>query len=225
MSSCCQRPPGASNQRPRATTILCAIGPLLTLIAAAAPAARGGVRIVDQAVDVDMASRTARFDVRFDSPPDLFTLDEFGRVADSFQYEIDSNGPVSRDLPVGSVEAVIRGDEIHVAGTLRVRAAGEGVEPDPDPDAGGWGRRRAELPFDIDGPDLSFEVPLAALGDDDGRFAYRLFTAEFGLTVDQVEAVAGGSEPAPVPLPAALWPALATGAGLAAVALLRRRHS
>jgi len=183
-----------------------------------------GLRIVDQRVDVDPARGLAEFFARFDASPDLFTRDEFGRLADSFQYEIDADGPVAGESPVGSIEAVIRGDEIHVAGALRVRAAGAGVQPDPDPLAGGWGRVRATVPFDLDGPALSFEVPLNALGDTDGHFAYRLFTVEFGMMVDQVEAVAGIPNPTAVPLPPALWPACATAAGLGLVVLLRRRR-
>ena len=182
-----------------------------------------GLRIVDQHVTVDDAAGRAAFAVRFDAAPDLFTRDEFGRLADSFQYEIDADGPVSRDLPVGPVEAVIRGDEISVANALRVRAAGEGVEPDPDPDAGGWGPVRAAVPFQLDGPSLSFDVPLDALGDDDGTFAYRLFTVEFGSTVDQVEGVAGAS--AAVPLPPAAWAASATVGLFGLITFVRRRLS
>jgi hypothetical protein len=199
--------------------VACAAALLLSGLAAAP--ARAGLRILEQSVNVDTGTRRASFAARFDAPPDLFTRDEFGRLADSFQYEIDADGPESLELPVGQVEAVVRGDEIFAANALRVRAAGEGVEPDPDPIAGGWGRVRAEVPFNLDGPNLSFEVPLAALGDTDGVFSYRLFTVEFGLTVDQVEGVAGGT--AALPLPPAAWPALATAAGFAMIAAGRRR--
>ena len=195
------------------------VGAAIVLALAVSPAL-AGLRIVEHGVEVDRSGGTASFSVLFDAAPDLFTRDEFDRPADSFQYEVDADGPVSAEFPVGSIEAVIRGDEIPFADALRVRAAGEDVEPDPDPIAGGWGPVRAEVPFDLDGPRLSFDVPLEALGDDDGRFAYRLFTVEFGTTVDQVEGVAGA--PAnPIPLPPAFWPACLTTALLALVGSVR----
>src|SRR4051812_3286482 len=221
------RPRAASRASARSASsrvpayVACAAALLLAGVAAGP--ARAGLRIVEQSVSVDTGTRRASFAARFDAPPDLFTRDEFGRLADSFQYEIDADGPESLELPVGQVEAVVRGDEIFAANALRVRAAGEGVEPDPDPIAGGWGRVRAEVPFNLDGPRLSFEVPLAALGDPDGVFSYRLFPVEFGLTVDQVEGVAGAA--AALPLPPAAWPALATAAGFAIVAFVRRRFA
>jgi hypothetical protein len=210
-------PAGAARRAP--VFIACAAALLLAGVTGAP--ARGGLRIVEQSVGVDRAAGRAAFVARFDSPPDLFTRDEFGRLADSFQYEIDADGPLSHDAPVGRVEAVVRGDEIYEADALRVRAAGENVEPDPDPIAGGWGRVRAAVPFNLDGPDLSFEIPLEVLGDTDGLFSYRLFTVEFGLTVDQVEGVAGAATP--IPLPPALWTACATAAGAALFARVRRR--
>ena len=207
----------AKSFRPGTGRVACAV---LVLALAATPAL-AGLRIVEHGADIDRAARRASFSVLFDAAPDLFTRDEFDRPADSFQYEIDADGPVSAEFPVGSIEAVIRGDEIPFADALRVRAAGDGVEPDPDPVAGGWGRVRAEVPFDLDGPRLTFDVPLEALGDDDGRFAYRLFTVDFGTTVDQVEGVVGAGAP-PIPLPPAFWPACVTTALLALVGFLRR---
>ena len=208
-------------RRPRRPLVRLGAGALAAaVLLGAAGRARAGLRIVEQSAAVDRDAGRAAFAVRFDSAPDLFTVDEFGRLADSFQYEVDADGPVSAEFPVGDVEAVVRGDEIRLAGALRVRAAGAGVEPDDDPAAGGWGPVRAAVPFNLDGPDLSFEVPLAALGDDDGRFSYRLFTAEFGLTVDQVQGVVGAS--VPIPLPPAAPSAAAACAALALIATLRR---
>ena len=213
-----------SSRRPRPTVrprapFICFASAFM-LLATVRPAA-AGLHIVEQVASVDLDGRSATFHARFDSIPDLFTVDEFGRVADSFQYEIDAQGPESPEFPVGPVDAVVRGDEIHIADALRIRAAGDSVEPDPDEAAGGWGPVRATVPFDLEGPELTFEVPLAALGDDDGQFAYRLFTVEFGSTVDEVTGVVGAATP--LPLPPGLWPALATAAALGAFVLFRRR--
>lgn len=192
------------------------------VLAAAVPSARAGIEIVDQSVRVDLPGGIAAFAARFSEEPDLFTKDEFGRLADSFQYEIDADGPVSGETIVGGLEAVVRGDEIHLANALRVRAAGDDVTPDPDPVAGGWGPVRTEIPFDLDGEDLFFEVSLAALGDDDGQFSYRVFTTEFGLTTSQVEAATGPS--VVIPLPPAAWGALASLCAIAVATTVRRRR-
>ena len=167
-------------------------------------AAVGGIEIVSQSAAVDRDAGVARFSVTFDEAPDFHTSDEFGRLADSFQYEIDGNWRAPIGLPPEGLDRVVRGDEIHVAGRLRIRDASFGVSADPDPDAGGWGAVRAELPFELDGAHLRFDAPLDAIGDEgDGYFAYRLFTTEFGLTTSGVEArlLPPGEEPVPGPVP------------------------
>ena len=164
--------------------------------------------IVGQSAAVDAQRKRASFALHFDKAPDLYTLDSAGRVADSFQYEIDADGPAPGEFPVNDVDAVVRGDEIHAANALRVRG-GFHDAPDPDPLAGGWGPVRTTVPFDLDGRHLTFEVPLEAFGDGamDGIFSYRVFTTDFGLTTSQVEDSVGAIA---VPLPPGAW-----GAGLA----------
>jgi hypothetical protein len=193
-----------------------------------------GVLIVSEGAEVDRAAGVARFRVRFDARPDLWTMDEFGRPKDSFQYEIDDDWNAPAGLPPEGLDSVVRGDEVHVANALRVRDAGFNTTPDPDPAAGGWGGVRDEVPLQWEGNELRFEAPLGALGDDDGYFAYRLFTTEYGLTVSEVESrllppgapgpnPEPGPGPAPVPLPPAAAAAIAATAALGGVAFARRR--
>jgi hypothetical protein len=193
-----------------------------------------GVQILSEGVEVDRAAGVAQFHVRFDARPDLFTMDEFGRLKDSFQYEIDDDWNAPVGLPPEGLDSVIRGDEVHIAHALRVRDARFNTTPDPDPAAGGWGAVRDEVPLQWEGNELRFEAPLGALGDDDGYFAYRLFTTEYGLTVSQVESRLlppgqpgpnpdPGPRPAPVPLPSSAAAAIAATAALGAVAYARRR--
>jgi hypothetical protein len=189
--------------------------------------ARAGIHIVSDDANVDRSAGVARFHVRFDSAPDLWTVDEFGRVADSFQYEIDGNWNAPLGLPPQGLDSVVRGDEIHVADALRIRDARFGITPDPDPDAGGWGAVKATVPFSLKGSELRFEAPLAAIGDDDGYFAYRLFTTEYGLTSSEVERRLlppgePGPQPATIPLPPAIWSA-ASAAGFLLAARVARR--
>lgn len=189
------------------------------LVAVALPGVTSaGVRIVSEGVVVDRAGDSARFWVRLDGPPDFTTTDEFGRRADSFQYELDvdwAGGQAS--FPFEDVDAVVRGDEFDLDGDgmLPIRAARPGVEPDPDPRSGGWGRVLTSVSLNVDGPELWFEAPLSVLGDDDGNFAYRVYTTEFGGTTSVVESRS-------IPLPAAVWPALATAACGAVVLITKR---
>ena len=192
-------------------------------VAMAPAAAEGAVVIASQSAEVDQARNRGSFVLEFNAEPDFYTLDEFGRVKDSFQYEIDGDGPVPGEIPVEDVEAVVRGDEIHATDALRVRAAGPGVEPDPDPLSGGWGPVRTTVPFDLDGTRLTFDVPLDALGDaaTDGVFSYRVFTVEYG-SMNSIEYASVGAAPNPIPLPAGLLTGGATGAGLLVLRALRR---
>jgi hypothetical protein len=182
---------------------------------------RGGVRIVSEGVAVDRTRGSARFRLELDGIPDFRTVDEHGRPADSFQYEVDGDWKGGANFfPFEDLDAVVRGDEIIATGgrTLRIRAAGPDVEPDPDPRAGGWGRIRAAVPLEIDGPELSFEAPLSALGDrdGDGQFAYRVFTLEFGGMISLVESNT-------IPLPPAASAGLLTGAACVIFGAWRRR--
>jgi hypothetical protein len=189
----------------------------LATVAAAAPTVRAGFTIVDQSVNVDAARGRAAFALRFDARPDFRSVDEFDRLANSFQYEIDADATaLPGDLSLRGVDAVVRGDEIRFADALRIRSGIARGEIDPDPAAGAWGPVRATVPFQLEGERLSFEVPLSAIADDDGRFAYRVFSTEFGLTTSEI--TAGANLAAVVPLPAAIW---AGGAMLAALALVR----
>lgn len=165
--------------------------------------AAAGLHIVAQGVEVDHDAGVAQFTVRFDAEPDFWTLDEFGRVADSFQYEIDENWNVPPGLTPEGIDAVVRGDEIRVADALRIRHAGPTTIPDPDPAAGGWGPVRDEVPYWLDGGELRFNARLSSLGDTDGYFAYRLFTTEYGLTIDSLESwvLPPGEEPPPGEVP------------------------
>lgn len=193
--------------------------------------AGAAIRIESESAEVERGAGIVRFSVRFDGVPDFATVDEFGRVADSFQYEIDGDWRAPLGLPPEGLDAVVRGDEIHVAGDLRIRDAGFAVAPDPDPDAGGWGDVRAEVPFELVGTELRFQARLAEVGDEgDGYFAYRVFTTEYGLTTSEVESrlLPPGEQPTPgpipIPLPAALPATAAAGVTLLVGAWLVRRQ-
>ena len=180
------------------------------------PAAAGPVgpfEILSQSAKVNTALREVVFSIVFTAPPDPFTVDELGRPARSFQYEINPDSPLAPPGdPLFDIAIIIRGDEARAAGDLRVRNARGDV--DPDPLAGGWGLIRGSVPFVIDGNAVRFMTSFDLLKETDGVFAYRLFTTEFGLTTSLVQAQT-------IPLPAPVW----TGISLllATVVVITRR--
>ena len=200
-----------------------------TLAAIFAGPSIAAIHIESHSVTVDRSRGVARFIARFDARPDLRTVDEFDRVADSFQYEISPDHKAPLGLPPESLSSVIRGDEIRLAGALRIRDAAFDFPPDPDPAAGDWGRITAAVPFTLTDRTLRFEAPLAALGDDDGFFAYRLFTTDYGLTTDEVESrlLPPGEDPDPPPTAIPLPPALSAAliATLLLLVVRSRRHA
>jgi hypothetical protein len=82
--------------------------------------------------------------------------------------------------------------------------------------AGGWGPVRALLPFELDGRTLTFSTGLSAIGDDDGKFRYRVFTTHQGaITSQAIGAV--------IPLPTAVWAGATMLGAIAAARKIRRR--
>ena len=169
----------------------------LALVLWAAALARGGIRIVSQSADVNLAAGDAAFTLVFDSPPDFRTRDVLGRPADSFQYEIAPGTTDINQLPFTNISAVIRGDEIGDSDLIPVRN-GVADGSDPNPAAGGWGTVRGELPFVLVGERLTFTAPLSVLDAPAGVFSYRVFTTSYGRTTSVASA-------AVIPLPAADW--------------------
>jgi hypothetical protein len=146
--------------------------------------AQAALQINSQSVVVNSDSQEALFTLEFNEAPDFFSVDNVGRQADSFQYFIDADGrlPVFSGSPYFSqLETIIRGEEIHIAGDIRVRNVfGEGGL-----NSGGWGAIRGSVPFTLDGTVLKFSTPLSLLGDSDGQFSYRLEAYEFGASIRQ----------------------------------------
>jgi hypothetical protein len=182
--------------------------------------------INSQSAVVNIDTQEAFFTLEFNQVPDFFSLDEAGRQADSFQYFIDADGglPVFRGSPYFSeLETIIRGEEIHVAGDIRVR----NVLPSSDePNSGGWGTLRGSVPYNLNGTVLTFSTPLELIGDSDGLFSYRLEAYEFGgLTDINIGAISvvRPSPPTSVPEPS---PALGLGIlGLAGLVARKRLGS
>ncbi|MFB2875589.1 hypothetical protein [Floridanema aerugineum] len=150
--------------------------------------AQAALMIHSQSAVANLDTQKVIFTIEFNEVPDFFTVDEFNRQADSFQYYIDADGnlPVFGGSPYYSgLEAIIRGAEIPVAGDIRVR----NVFPSSDePTSGGWGSFRGSVPYTLNGTVLTFSTPLQLIGDSDGLFSYQLLLTEFGGSTDYLDA-------------------------------------
>ncbi|MEH2139003.1 hypothetical protein [Nostoc sp.] len=149
---------------------------------------------------VNLDAKEVLFTIDFNRVPDFFALDQFGGQADSFQYFIDPSGelPIFRPPSAYSnLSSIIRGEEIHVSGDVRIRDVFS-VGPS-EPNSGGWGKIRGSVPYSLDGTVLKFSAPLQFIGDSDGLFSYRLELYEFGrwngLTNENKSTIASVPEP------------------------------
>ncbi len=143
--------------------------------------------IESESVIVDLDTQQASFTIVFNEPPDFYTVDEFGRIAKSFQYYIDFDGLLPFPTSMygsPSFETVIRGVEIHAYGQIPFRNK---LGESSDPTSGGWGEIRDLVPYGLSASTLTFSSSLEAIGDLDGFFSYRLDLYEFGHTTDFLE--------------------------------------
>jgi hypothetical protein len=171
--------------------------------------------IVDQSVRVDSVGQRTTFHITFNQKPDFFTIDEFGRPRNEFQYYVDSAPLAVDDFDFSSDRLrIIRGGEIHVDDTIPVRQANGNS---PDPTSGGWGPTVGAAPYALDGETLSFTIPWKWLGETDGKFTYIVESYEFGSTVSSQRVLV-------IPLPAPVWGGAAL-LGVAGVILARREMS
>jgi hypothetical protein len=121
--------------------------------------------------------QTADFSLTFNQSPDFSTLDGAGHPVDSFQINFEGNyNPASHASLLNGVTGVVRGDEIHIAGTLPIRSAiGNG-----GPNSGGWGPVVGTVPFSLIGDTISFSVPTSDLGYTGRSYAYQAISLADG---------------------------------------------
>ncbi len=152
-------------------------GFLIAWLCCITPRAHGAtIMFLSQTASFDPATDQVTFTIEFNRLPDFFATDSVGRQANSFQYFV--LGDLALQYPA-AFDSIVRGEEIHIANSIRIRNAVPSVS---DPAAGGWGAIRDVVPFSLSGSLLSFSAPLASLSDRsvDGRFSYRLEVYSFG---------------------------------------------
>jgi hypothetical protein len=136
---------------------------------------------------IDLASGQANFSVRFDRPPNFFTLDDAGRPADTFEFFTDT---VSSD-PIQSTangmngsgqlgtQTIISGYDIAPRHQLNIwwpKPVSEWIPGDPDSRA----VLRTYSDYTLFGDTLSFSVPLSLLHEPDGAFYYGFQIFQYG---------------------------------------------
>ncbi|MGZ5200283.1 MAG: hypothetical protein ACXWC4_10980 [Telluria sp.] len=193
----------------------------------------GAIAPVWYSSSVDMSAGLATFTIQFDRRPDLYTVDEFFRQADNFQFWTDSEAPdaiartyaaLSGELP-NTTQTVISSSEIPLINEM------EFIRPQPDSylglrDPGGWGSIEGHGGFTLSADNiLSFRVPLSTLQDTDGTFYYTFETYRYGDWGESDYSGASGAtywvSCVPEPGEALL---LLAGVGALAPVLRRRSH-
>ncbi len=197
-----------------AAAVLAGLGLLCVSDRVAQGATTEQFQLLEQSATVDENAGTATFRLSFDHEPRFFIPDGETEQPDSFQIEIDGDhNTFDHPILFDEIDSVIRGAEIHAGEGIPVRdREGDGGGDQ----AGGWGPVRALVPFELDGTTLTFTTGLETIGDQDGRFRYRVITIESGSVTSEVNA-------AIIPVPAAMWGGIMMlgGAGVA-TRLLRR---
>jgi hypothetical protein len=141
-----------------------------------APIAQAELFVESDSAVVNLDAKEVLFTINFNRVPDFFTVDEFDRQADSFQYFV--NAEVGSDYSYEALESIIRGEEIHVGGDVRIRDVFSVGSVEPN--SGGWGKIRGSVPYTLNGTILKFSAPLQLIRDSDGLFSYQLELYEFG---------------------------------------------
>lgn len=147
--------------------------------------AQGALTIESESVITDIENQQVLFKIDFNQVPDFFTVDEFNRQANSFQYFIgtDDTVPVFTNFP-NNLNTIIRGGEINVSSDIPIRDALPLNSAEPN--SGGWGQIRGSVPYTLDGTIIEFSAPLQLINDSDGSFNYNLLLTEFGASSDSV---------------------------------------
>ena len=193
--------------------VLAGLG-LVSTSARVASAATAEFHLVDQACIVDKTAGTATFRLSFDHEPRFFLPDGGGDQPDSFQIEIDADhNTFDHPIQFEEIDSVVRGAEISAGEGIPVRdREGDGGGDE----AGGWGPVRALVPFELEGTTLTFTTGLDTIGDQDGKFRYRVITIESGAVTSEVNA-------AIIPVPVAISGGLLMLGGAGIAHRLRKR--
>jgi len=197
-----------------AAAVLAGLGLVTSSARVAQGATNDDFHLVDQSCLVDTTAGTATFRLSFGHEPQFFVPDGATEQPDGFQIEIDADqNTFDHPIQFEEIDSVVRGAEIFGGDEIPVRDP----EGDGGDTAGGWGPVRATLPFQLEGNTLTFMTGLDTIGDQDGKFRYRVITTENGSLISEVNA-------AIIPVPAALWGGMMMLGGAGVLHKLRKRR-
>jgi hypothetical protein len=202
----------------RFTTVTAAAAALLATVSVSSSIARAATEefhLLDQSCAVDKTAGTATFRLSFAKAPQFDAAPGGGDQPNTFQIEIDADhNTFDHPIEFQEIDSVVRGAEI-AAGSIPVRER-EGAGDGGSEQSGGWGPVRALVPFELNGSTLTFTTGLNTIGDQDGKFRYRVITMDSGSLTSEVNA-------AIIPVPAALWGGMMLLGGAGIVHKLRKR--
>jgi hypothetical protein len=206
-----------SSIRFTAATATAAAALLATLTVSSSTTARAATEefhLVDQSCAVDKTAGTATFRLSFAKAPQFFPAQGGGEQPDTFQIDIDADhNTFDHPIEFDEIDSVVRGAEIAAGDGIPVRAReGDGGSDQ----SGGWGPVRALVPFELSGSTLTFTTGLNTIGDQDGKFRYRVITMDGGSLTSEVNA-------AIIPVPVALSGGMMLLGGAGIVHKLRKR--
>jgi hypothetical protein len=142
-------------------------------VAATPPSQSAQFTFLSQSAIYNPLTGEVTFKVLFNQEPDFFTADSLGRQANSFQFFIV--GDPSLPYPY-LYDSLIYGEGIHLT-------------PDLIPILNGNGTFRGEVPYTLNGPELTFSAPFSLISNrpDPSDVPYYQFqTYEYGALTGSV---------------------------------------
>lgn len=183
------------------TSIVSSLSALAVAMPLQADMAVSPIKVLAHSALYDTDLQQVAFSVTFDRAPDFFTVDQFGRQQDAFQFYL--NTIPSMSYPDGPWERIVRGSEIYVNGDLRIR---EGWPPAPPGEpSGGWGVIVDTVPYVLQGTTVTFTYSFTSADTVTGQFTYDLLATYYGAQSYMVFNIPSQ----PLPAPASIVPLIA----------------
>lgn len=175
-------------------------GAIVLGVCAAAPAMGTPLEAVSFGATYDFQSRVVHFEIVYNREPDFYTLDPKRRQADSFQIHLDTVSGVNGWGGTSPFpwETIVRGEEIHIEGDIRIRDHLQA--PSPKPHSGGWGPIAGSVPYRLDGKTQTFSAPYDMLNTQSGKFAFVLELYNYGTGTGVIYDGSSMEVPAPGPI-------------------------
>lgn len=138
--------------------------------------------IISHSVTSNPISQAFDFQITYGEKPQFLVTDSVNRQAHAFQFYMAYDTTVLPDINNDSSwDVIIRGGEIYLDGTIRLRNP-KLIGPGDGRESGGWGALMTPngIHYQSVGPTIYFSIPWAVLGDPDGRIYYDLLNMNYG---------------------------------------------